>query len=62
MLNRVKLQRLFLASALVTVLTAASTTTPQADPTRYLDDVKTLASPEMEGRGDGRTVWCWRNT
>ena len=53
MLNRVKLHRLFLASALAAVLTAASTTAPQADSTRYLDDVKTLASPEMEGRGDG---------
>ena len=54
MLNRVKVHRFFLASALVALLTAASTTAPQADPARYLSDVKTLASPEMEGRGDGR--------
>lgn len=32
---------------------AASTPVPQADPTRYLNDVKSLASPEMEGRGAG---------
>src|SRR5271169_6496161 len=32
---------------------AASTPVPQADPTRYLNDIKSLASPEMEGRGAG---------
>src|SRR5579863_9525115 len=32
---------------------AASTQFPQADPTRYLDDIKSLAAPEMEGRGAG---------
>ncbi|HLZ39906.1 MAG TPA: M28 family peptidase [Candidatus Sulfotelmatobacter sp.] len=53
MFNRVKLHRLFLVGALAALLTAASMTAPQADSTRYLDDVKTLASPEMEGRGDG---------
>ena len=34
-------------------LVAASAPVQQADPTRYLNDVKVLASPEMEGRGDG---------
>jgi aminopeptidase YwaD len=34
-------------------LVAASTPVPQADPTRYLNDIKSLASPEMEGRGAG---------
>src|SRR5579862_7621527 len=53
MFNRVKLHRLFLVGALAALLTAASMTAPQADSTPYLDDVKTLASPEMEGRGDG---------
>lgn len=53
MLNRVKLHRLLLVSALVALLAAASTTAPKADPTRYLGDVRALASPEMEGRGDG---------
>jgi hypothetical protein len=31
----------------------ASTPIQQADPSRYLNDVKSLASPEMEGRGAG---------
>ena len=35
------------------LLTAASTSVPQADPARYLNDIKSLASPEMEGRGAG---------
>jgi hypothetical protein len=47
-----RLQRCFLALVAVAVFTA-STTIPQADPTRYLGDVKSLASPEMEGRGAG---------
>ena len=35
------------------LLAAASTPLQQADPTRYLDDIKSLAAPEMEGRGAG---------
>ncbi len=42
---------LFLLAAFL--LTAAATPRPQADPERYLNDVKSLASPEMEGRGAG---------
>ncbi len=44
----------FLALAAIALL-AAATTPPirQADPTRYINDVKALASPEMEGRGAG---------
>lgn len=53
MLKRVKLQRFYLLVAAVALFTAGSTPTPQADPTRFLTDVKTLASPEMEGRGAG---------
>jgi aminopeptidase YwaD len=34
-------------------LSAASTSVQNADPDRYLNDVKALASPEMEGRGAG---------
>jgi Peptidase family M28/PDZ domain/PA domain len=34
-------------------LLAASTPVQQADPDRYLNDVRTLASPDMEGRGAG---------
>lgn len=48
----VKLHQFCLVAAAVVLFTAASTP-QQADPTRYLTDVKTLASPEMEGRGAG---------
>jgi aminopeptidase YwaD len=41
-----------LLAAAVTLLTSA-TSIPQANPTRYLSDIKSLASPEMEGRGAG---------
>src|ERR1700758_3566645 len=50
MLTRV--HRLFAGLALAVVALAASST-QQADPTRYVNDVKELASPEMEGRGAG---------
>ena len=53
MLTRTKLQRFSISIVALALLAASSTTPPQADPTRYLADVKTLASPEMEGRGDG---------
>ena len=42
-----------ISALLCLFLVAASTPVPQADPTRYLNDVKSLASPEMEGRGAG---------
>jgi Peptidase family M28/PDZ domain/PA domain len=51
--NSPTLRRLFLTIAAFAILSAASTSVPQADPTRYLNDVKALASPEMEGRGAG---------
>ncbi len=35
------------------LLAAASTPVQQADPARYLNDIKSLASPDMEGRGAG---------
>src|SRR5579864_2020421 len=41
---------LLLAAA---VFLAASTPVQQADPTRYLNDIKALAAPNMEGRGAG---------
>ncbi len=53
MLNRAKIYRFFLALALAALLASASAPVPQADPNRYLTDVKTLASPDMEGRGAG---------
>jgi hypothetical protein len=45
--------RRILSILAVSVLLAAASTTPQADPNRYVNDVKALASPEMEGRGAG---------
>ena len=53
MQTRLKLYRISLALAVVAVLSAASTPVPQADPARYLADIKSLASPDMEGRGAG---------
>ncbi len=53
MLSHIKLQRSFFVIAIVALLIAASTPAPQANPNRYLNDVKALASPEMEGRGAG---------
>jgi hypothetical protein len=52
MLNR-KQFRFLLAFAAVVLPLAASIPVQQADPTRYLNDIKSLASPEMEGRGAG---------
>jgi Peptidase family M28/PDZ domain/PA domain len=46
-------RRILLAFALTALLAGASASIPQADSTRYLNDVKALASPEMEGRGAG---------
>jgi aminopeptidase YwaD len=50
MLTRV--YRLFAVLAIAAALLTASST-PQADPNRYVADIKALASPEMEGRGAG---------
>jgi hypothetical protein len=46
-----RLQRLFAVLAVAAGALAASG--PQADPSRYVTDIKALASPEMEGRGAG---------
>ncbi len=51
--NRKWSRRSLPAIAALLFLVAASTPVPQADPTRYLNDIKSLASPEMEGRGAG---------
>jgi aminopeptidase YwaD len=37
----------------IAALLAAASSSPQADPNRYVTDIKALASPEMEGRGAG---------
>src|SRR5579864_5827111 len=50
--SRSRFPRVLLLLA-VAVFLAASTPVQQADPSRYLNDVKSLASPEMEGRGAG---------
>jgi len=53
MTYRKKLSQFVLALTAVLLLLAGSTAVPTADPSRYLNDIKTLASPEMEGRGAG---------
>ena len=47
-----RINRLFAILAVAAALVAASSA-PQADPNRYVADIKALASPEMEGRGAG---------
>ena len=49
MLNRAHRLLAVLAGAAV----ALASSTPQADPARYVTDIKARASPEMEGRGAG---------
>jgi aminopeptidase YwaD len=43
----------FLTTFAAVLLVASSTSLPQADSSRYLNDIRMLASPEMEGRGAG---------
>lgn len=50
----IRVHRLFPVLAIAAVL-AAATSTQQADPNRYVSDIKILASPEFEGRGAGTT-------
>src|SRR5258708_33685942 len=51
MLKRLQSSRLLVA--FVALLLVGASTPPHADSARYLNDVKALASPEMEGRGSG---------
>jgi len=51
--NRIRFHRLVLILSALLLLASASTPVQQADPNRYLNDVKSLADPEMEGRGAG---------
>ena len=46
-------RNLFLALTVLALCTASTSPVGQADPTRYLNDIKALASPQMEGRGPG---------
>ncbi len=48
----IRVHRLFAVLAVAATMLAAASA-PQADPNRYITDVKALASPEMEGRGAG---------
>src|SRR5450755_1597474 len=50
--TRSRFQRILFVFAAALFL-AASTPVQQADPARYLNDIKSLAAPEMEGRGAG---------
>jgi Peptidase family M28/PDZ domain/PA domain len=51
--NASRLRLSLLALSAVILFAAAATPVPSADPTRYLNDIKALAAPEMEGRGAG---------
>jgi hypothetical protein len=51
--KRLRFHRFLLVLAASLFLVAASAPLPQADPSRYLNDIKSLASPDMEGRGAG---------
>jgi aminopeptidase YwaD len=48
-----RFHRFLLTCAALVFLVSASSPVQQADPTRYLNDVKSLTAPEMEGRGAG---------
>jgi len=50
--NRLRFAR-FLPAFAALLLIAAATSPQSADPARYLNDIKTLAAPDMEGRGAG---------
>src|SRR5271165_1287963 len=52
--RQLRLPKVFLAFIVVAWLSAAATApVGQADPTRVLNDIKTLSAPDMEGRGAG---------
>src|SRR5579863_9495453 len=53
MSNRFRFHRALLVFAATVLLGAANNPVLPADPTRYLNDIKSLAAPEMEGRGAG---------
>ena len=53
---KIRLARIVAVLALALTISFASTTAPSvpsADPHRYLDDIKALTTPQMEGRGAG---------
>ncbi len=53
MLKVLRFRRSLLVVVAAVLFVAASIPVQQADPARYLNDIKALASPDMEGRGAG---------
>src|SRR5271165_6690128 len=51
--SRIRRGMLCVVLALSLLATATAPSIAPADPTRYLNDIKTLAAPNMEGRGAG---------
>src|ERR1039458_755441 len=51
--TRLRRSMLCVVLAFSLLATAAAPSIGSADPTRYLNDIKTLAAPNMEGRGAG---------
>jgi hypothetical protein len=47
------IDRISLLLVLALFATSVAAAPNSADPTRYLDDIKALTTPAMEGRGDG---------
>lgn len=53
MFDRPRFHHLILSVFAILVLAGATSPAPKADPDHYLNDVKALAAPDMEGRGAG---------
>lgn len=53
MFDRPRFHHLILSVFAILVLVGATSPAPKADPDHYLNDVKALAAPDMEGRGAG---------
>jgi len=53
MLNTARFLAILLAALAISFAADAPPTISAADPHRYLDDIKALTTPAMEGRGDG---------
>ena len=52
-MNLPRFRHFFLVFAAVSLLASSATSVQRADPDRYLNDIKSLTTPQMEGRGDG---------
>src|SRR5271169_1812846 len=51
--SRIRRSTLCVVLAFSLLATAAAPSIGSADPARYLNDIKTLSAPDMEGRGAG---------